>query len=147
MPCSPTRLTSPADSRSARPDLCVGCQRRPPGASDHNEPAAKPAVAKTAAVNRTTIYLPLSSVDLLIFRSLRLWSSRVIFVELLSIRSLGKWQLPVVRVPAVLRPEIVMVDVIANAGPEQGACVLISAEVDSSINARIRDVIGDLLES
>ena len=60
---------------------------------------------------------------------------------------LGKWRLSVVTIPAMLRPELVIVDVIANAGPQQRACVLIGAEMDSSINARIRDVIGDLLES
>ena len=34
----------------------------------------------------------------------------------------------------MLRPELVMVDVIANATPQQGACVLISAEMDSAVN-------------
>jgi len=59
----------------------------------------------------------------------------------------GKWRLSVARIPALLRLELVTEEVIGNAGPQQGAGVLIGAEVDSSINARIRDVIGDLLES
>ena len=52
-----------------------------------------------------------------------------------------------VRIPALLRLELVTEEVIGNAGPQQGGCVLIGAEVDSSVNARIRDVIGDLLKS
>jgi hypothetical protein len=58
-----------------------------------------------------------------------------------------KRRLSVIIIPRMLRPELVVVDVIAYAGPQQRACVLIGAEVDSSINACIRDVIGDRLES
>ena len=60
--------------------------------------------------------------------------------------TLAAW-LSAVRIPALLRLELVIEDVIGNAGPQQGACVLIGAEVDASIDARIRDVIGDLLKS